>query len=146
MNWPSRRGTSLAITGVAIGLVSWWALVFALVSVLLTGPAAPVRAELPPDFTITVGRLVHLHARGFNGWSIPVNRLTYEAYIQAQTQIDPGVRDFELASLTHHAWISVSDRLTVRVVEVDGEAVQVELVEGRNTGRRGWLSSLELDP
>ena len=37
-----------------------------------------------------------------------------------------------------------SPRQAVRIVEVDGEANEVELLQGRNVGRRGWLKTRHL--
>jgi hypothetical protein len=52
----------------------------------------------------------------------------------------------ELGQLTMLPWVSVSDGLALRIVQVEDEAVEVELLEGKNAGRHGWISSLDLDP
>ena len=43
-------------------------------------------------------------------------------------------------------WIRVSHYDAVRVVTVDGEAIQVEMLEGPHIGRQGWLQSRHLGP
>ena len=43
-------------------------------------------------------------------------------------------------------WIEVSDRTAVRIVTVDGEAVQIEILDGPWAGRQGWVNPRQLGP
>ena len=43
-------------------------------------------------------------------------------------------------------WIEVADGTSVRVVDVEGPALYLELLDGPNAGRRGWSSAIPLAP
>ena len=43
-------------------------------------------------------------------------------------------------------WLTIWHGLAVRVLRVDGEAVQVALLDGPEAGRQGWLKARQLSP
>ena len=41
-------------------------------------------------------------------------------------------------------WIKVKHHQTVKIIEIDGEAHHIELLEDPNVGRRGWVKTRHL--
>jgi hypothetical protein len=80
---------------------------------------------------------------GIPNWPIPVERAAFDTYYRGARESDETAID---AAFEMSEWIEVSDRQPVRIVQVDGEAVQVELVDGAFAGRRGWVKPRHLAP
>jgi hypothetical protein len=65
-------------------------------------------------------------------------------------EVQRGYRESNEALIDHaytaYEWIEVSHGQAVRIVTPDGDAVEVELLEGRYQGRRGWLTARQISP
>ena len=132
-----RIGAGTAALGLAVA--AWWLLIVG--SVVGTVPAPAVVAQIP-DF-VSPGRSVQISVSPRVRWSIPVSRAEFDAYNLAVDMRDETALDSSYAATE---WIPVADLEIVRIVQVDGEAVQVELQDGAFAGRRGWLKARQLRP
>jgi len=129
------RGPGVVLTVV---VATWWLVVGAVVVAMLPAPAESASTL---SFAVTPGRTARINQPGIPVWVIPVERAAYEEYQRGFQESDELIEH----AFTVFAWIEVSHHDVVRVVAVDGEAVQVELLEGRSGGRRGWLRTRHLD-
>ena len=126
--------------GLTISVVTFWLLIAG--AVVVMQPA--LAASTPKDSFIAVaGRTAHINQPGIPGWRIPVDRLAYDEYYRGFRESDDDAIEHAFAAFE---WIEVADGQAVQIIEVDGEAHQVELQEGRNVGRRGWLKTRHLRP
>jgi hypothetical protein len=128
------------LTGLMAVVMGFWLVVLGVVS--LTAPA-PAKAARTPAPVVLVGGLVHIYAPPLKEWPIPIDRETFDDYQRAVRESDDG-RITEV--IERPGWVPVADRQQVRVVVVDGNAVQIELVDGESAGARGWLLKRQLVP
>jgi hypothetical protein len=135
-----RRGWGAAIASLTVIVLSWWILIAAVTVQTLPAPvalASTARTEL------AVAQSARIDLPGLSSLPIPVERAAFD---EAQR----GFRESDEAAIEHaftaYEWIEVSHRQAVRVIAIDSEAVEVELVEGRHAGRRGWLKTRHLSP
>ncbi len=134
------RGPSTAVVGLAVWVVTGWFLVAGAVALM---PPAPAAATSMAGFVAVPGLTARIHQPGIPGWPIPVDRAAYDAYERGFRESDDEAIEHAFAAFE---WIEVAHRQAVKIVEVDGEAVRVELLEGRNVGRHGWLKPRHLGP
>ena len=125
---------------IAIGLAAWvvtgWFLVAGAVAVMVPDAAStPVAGFVP-----LTGRTARIEQPGIPGWPIPVDRRAYDAYYLGVEEDDAGVDQL----FTTFEWIAVEHHQAVRIIEIDGEAHHVELLEDPNVGRRGWVKTRHL--
>lgn len=133
-----RRGrTNAALTAI---VVVWWLLIAGAVVLTL-----PQRAASAPRASVVyvAGQTARIHQPGMASWPIPVERLAFD-------ESRRGFREGDEAAIDHafdaFAWIQVSHHEAVRILVVDGDAIQVELLDGRSAGHRGWLTAKHLTP
>src|SRR5688572_5502922 len=119
--------------GLAILVVAWWLSVAAVVVAVL--PESAVSAPRAA-FVVAPGRVAEIEQPGMSTWPIPVERAAFDALRRAYVEGDEDA--IEQASRAT-AWLWVVHGEGVHVVSVDGEAVQVSMLEGENIGKRGWL-------
>jgi hypothetical protein len=122
-------------------LVSAFWLMLAAIIVLIV--PTPEQASRTSAFGSPIGHLVHIYVPSQILWKIPVDRDTYDDYYRAVWD-DDGDAINEV--LSRSGWIAVADRQAVRVVDVDGADVQVELQDGQSAGIRAWLKMQHLSP
>ena len=125
---------------ITIGLTTWvvtgWLLIAGAVAVVVPDAASTPTAGFVP----LTGRNAHIEQPGIPGWPIPVDRQAYDAYYLGVEEDDDG-NDF---LFTTFEWIQVEHHQAVRIIEIDDEAYHVELLEGPNVGRSGWLKARHL--
>ncbi len=132
------RGRCTITIGLATWLVTGWLLIAGAVAMMV--PSAP---STPAAGSVAVaGQTARIHQPGIPGWPIPTDRRAYDAYYLGVEEDDAGV-DY---LFTTFEWIQVEHHQAVRIIEVDGEAHHVELLEGRNAGRSGWVKTRHLGP
>jgi hypothetical protein len=126
--------------GLTISVVTFWLLVAGAVALML-----PARAASAPKagFVAVSGRTAHINQPGMPDWPVPVDRRAYDEYNRGFQESDDEAIEHAFAAFE---WIAVSDGQAVRIIEVDGEAHRVEVLEGRDVGRRGWLKARHLGP
>ena len=134
--WVLRQST--AVGGVAVIVATWWLLISG--SIALAAPMPAARDQLP-DLAVAPGGLAHIHAPPLVAWSIPVNRQEFEAYNLAFAMDEDAALEAAIAATE---WIAVTQGQEVRVIQIDGAATQVELLDGADAGRRGWLLTRHL--
>jgi hypothetical protein len=123
-----------------LGVSACWLLIAG--AIVLAVPT-PEQAPKTSAFASPIGRLAYIYVPSRVAWTFPTDRGTFDDYYQAVWDDDG---DAIAEALTRPGWITVVDRQAVRVVDVDGAAVQVELLDGQHTGVRGWLKVQHLSP
>jgi type IV secretory pathway protease TraF len=133
---PGGRQPAVALT---IVVLTWWLVVGTVVVSMLSAPAASAPTM---SFAVAPGRTARINQPGIPVWVIPVERAAYDEY---QRGFQESNEELIEHAFTVFAWIEVSHHDAVRVVAVDGEAVQIELLDGRSGRRQGWLKTRHLD-
>jgi hypothetical protein len=128
------------MTGLVVAVVAWWLIIGAAVMLTLPSPAA---SATPTPFIAVPGQTAHIHQPGMTWWSVPVDRVGFDLFQRGSRESDERVvtEAFEVSE-----WIEARHGQAVRVLAVDGDAIQVELLEGTFRGRRAWLLPRHLSP
>ena len=144
---PARRSGHVAArrwrgvaAGVGVGMVSatCWLLILGLLALALPAPSAAAQRD---GAILVIGSTAHIVQPGMTDWPIPVDRRAFEENNRGYRESDDEAIDHAFAAFE---WIKVRHGQAVRIVEVDVEAVQVELLEGVSVGRQGWLKPRHL--
>ena len=129
-----RRQLTPAGFALVWGVAAWWLLLVATIAFL-----SPAPAESATTGYVNLPGLPSVYST----LPIPLERLAFD---EAQR----GYRESSEAAIDHahtaYEWIEVSHGQAVRIITRDGEAVEVELLEGRHTGRHGWMKTSQLAP
>jgi hypothetical protein len=134
---PRRR---TGVIGLGIFSATCWLVIVGALVLMMPAPGAAA----PKGGGILVpGWTAHVNQPGMPDWPIPVDRRAYDEYHRGFRASDEEAIEHAFAA---SEWIKVRDRQAVRIVDVDGEAVQVELLEEPSAGRRGWLKPRHLAP
>ena len=123
-----------------LGVMVSWLVIFGAVAFTVPTPATPAHA---PPRTIVEGDIATIQAPPLEAWPIPIDRTTYDDYHRAFLDDDEGAM---MEALSRPGWIPVADRQAVRLVLVDRDAAQVEVLDGPHAGSRGWLKTRQLRP
>lgn len=138
----SRRATAVALVSAAVA--AWWLVVGVAVVTMLPAAAA---SSTGVATAAADGPLMHVHLPGLASSPVPfpafVGRAGYDA---ARQGFDLSDEDLIDATFANHDWVTVLHGQAVRIVRRDGEAVEVELVDGAFAGRRAWLSARQVAP
>jgi hypothetical protein len=136
---PARRWRGVA-AGIGVGMVSATCslLMMGLLALAMPAPSAAAQRDAA---VLVAGSTAHILQPGMMDWPIPVDRRAFEEYHRGALQSDDEAIDHAFAAFE---WIKVRDGQAVRIVEVDGQAVEVELLEGASVGRQGWLQPRHL--
>jgi hypothetical protein len=133
-----RNWISSATFVLVLGVMLAWLGIFGIIELAMPPMALPSNG-----ITLEPGRSAHLQALPVPEWSIPVGRLEFDAYNLALDRDD----EKALAIMATVAeWLPVRVNQEVLVVLVEGDEVQVELLDGADGGRRGWLRRKHLAP
>jgi hypothetical protein len=128
------------VGGLAALVMIWWLFIAAVVVQISSGPpvlAASVGMGLVP------GQTARTFLQGMSWLPIPVERAAFDEYQRGARESDEDAMEH---AFTANAWIRIAHHDAVRVITVDGEAVQIELLEGGFAGHRGWLKLRQLLP
>ena len=125
-----RRLPRLPTAGFVIAVVAWWLVIGGAVALTLPFAAVP-------------GQAARIHQPGITWWPIPVSREGFDSF-------QLGVRESNESKMNEafeaSEWIEARHGQEVRIVAIDGDAIQIELLEGAFRGRRAWLLSRHLGP
>src|SRR5262245_58964473 len=116
----------------AVVVIGWWMVLAATVTLLLPAPAASAPGAW---FRPLPGSRAHLWQPGMTWLPVPVSRLAFDAAQRGFAESDEDAIEF---AFSVSEWIPVSHGTDVRIVTVDGEAVEIEMLKGPSAGRRGW--------
>ena len=131
------RGRTTVVVGLAVWMVTGWLLVASVVG--LTQPT--LAASTPTALSgAAVGQTARINQADIPGFPIPVDRHVYDAYYLGVEEDDDGI-DYLFVAFE---WITVKHHQHVRIIESDGEAHHIELLEDPNVGRRGWVKARHL--
>jgi hypothetical protein len=121
-------------------VVTWWLLIAGVIIQVAPSPAASSPSTLSSP---TPGQRARIHQPGIPHWPIPVEREAFDQFSRGTRESDEDAIDraFKISD-----WMPVEHGQAVVIIEVDGEAVHVELLEGPNVGHRGWLRPRNLRP
>jgi hypothetical protein len=114
----------------AIVVISWWLLLGA---ALIWVSPDPLAKAMPTPFDVVEDQIARVHHPGPIRWAVPVNRAGFDAFERgtregSQTLIDEA---YELSE-----WIEAAHGQAVKIITVDGDAIQIEVLEGMYAGRR----------
>jgi hypothetical protein len=128
-------------TVLIIGVVAWWLLLGGAIIWLMPEPTAA--ASSSRGVAVVPGQTARIHQPGMTWWPVPVDRVGFDLFQRGSRESDERVitEAFEVSE-----WIEARHGQAVRVLAVDGDAIQVELLEGTFRGRRAWLVPRHLSP
>ncbi|MFN8635382.1 MAG: hypothetical protein U0893_16160 [Chloroflexota bacterium] len=129
-----------AAVALPLVVMSWWLLLAGTLALTLPG-AASSATSVP--FLAVAGQTAHVRLTGLTHLPVPVDRAAFDEYQRGMAQADEAAIEEAFAA---SEWVSVSDRQAVRIAQVDGHVVQVELLEGAYAGRSAWLTAGHLGP
>jgi hypothetical protein len=126
--------------GLIMGVVLWWLMIGGMVALALPAPA---RSATPRPLVAVPGQTAHIHQPGMTSWPIPVSRAGFDAFQRGARESDEAAMEeaFQVSE-----WIDAAHGQAVRIVTVDGDAVEIELLEGTYAGRRAWVKPRHLVP
>jgi hypothetical protein len=127
-----RAVVGLPTIGLGVLVAAWWLLIAAAVAPLLPSPGARL---LP-------GHRAHI-ARGMRDWPIPTSRLAFDTFQRGYAAADDAA---QAEALARAGWVTVNDGDAVQIVAIDGEVVEIQLLEGGYVGRLAWLKQRQLTP
>jgi len=136
----ARGRVSAATVALVGGVLAWWLMIVGAITLAVPTPAAapavPEGAKPRVAIVFAPGDLVHVSAPSGALWLMPVDRVTYYEYDRALLDNDADV----MAQMrAQPGWVVIVHGQVMGILDVDPTAVQVELLESPNTGRRGWL-------
>ena len=135
-----RRRIRTANGALMLGVLVWWLLVAGVITVIVTVSG---RLETADASSFRAGQEAHLTGGRLGAWLIAIERTTYDDY---HGRVLAGREATVTDDRILQGWIGVVEGQAVRITVVGGGAVEVELLEGPNTGARGWLDTQYLRP
>ena len=139
MDQPARQHLTYrrprpAARGLASVVVVWWLLLGAVMVWLMPEPLASARSK---------GQIARIHQVGLRQLPIPASRAGFDAFQRGVRESDEDLID---DAFVVSEWIYVTPGQEVRIVTVDGDAVEIELLDGPYAGRRAWLGTKNVSP
>jgi hypothetical protein len=128
-----RRSHRRPPAGLVVAVVAWWLLLGGAIIWLMPEPAASASSR----------QVAHLHQPGMPSWPIPVERAAFDDARRGFLEGDESLIERAFAT---SEWIAASHGQAVSIITVDGEAIQVELLDGPAAGRRAWVQPRYLSP
>jgi hypothetical protein len=124
----------------AVTVIGWWMALAGVVTLLVPAPAASATRTAHRPMP---GSRAHVALPGMQALPVPVSRLAFDTAQRGFAESDEDAIELAFAM---SEWIAVSDRDAVRIVAVDGEAVEIELLDGPWAGRRAWVKPRLVGP
>jgi hypothetical protein len=136
---PRRRRLPIGST-LAIAVLGWWLLLGAAIAWLVSEPAV---SATPTPFTGVPGQTARIHRPAVPAHPIAANRAGLDAFQRSIRENDEGL--LEEAYMVSN-WFAVGHGQMIRITAVDGDAIQIELLEGPYAGRPAWVATQDLGP
>jgi hypothetical protein len=128
------RRLGLAAGGLTVFVLGWW-LILGVVALWLTPePTASATEE---------GQIARVHQVGLPRLPVPVSRAGYDAF---QRGVRGSDEDAIEEAFTVSEWIHVTHGQEVRIFAIDGDAIEIEILDGPYAGRRAWLKGKNVRP
>ena len=108
----------------------------------VTGAAGP--GDLgPATLPLRAGARARIRQPGIPNWPVPTSRLAFDEFQRGARESDGSAIEhaFEVSE-----WIAVNHDDAVRVVAIDGEVVEIELLAIPHVGRHAWVLRHQLTP
>ena len=132
-----RRGyrcLGLAAGGLTVFVLVWWLILGGVVVWLMPETTAAETVE---------GQIARVHQVGLPRLPVPVSRAGFDAFQRGVRESD---EDAIEEAFTVSEWIHVTHGQEVQIVTIDGDAVEVEVLDGRYAGHRAWLKAKNVRP
>jgi hypothetical protein len=144
MSWilpvSRRRRRGAATLPLVLVVVLWWLTLGAIVVTLVPRPAA----SAPTDaYRPSPGAQAHAEGIGRGPLPIPVDRAAFDLAQRGFAESDDAQID---EAFEGYEWIAIAEHIAVRILQVDGAAAQIEMLDGPYAGRTGWLQTRHLGP
>lgn len=94
-------------------------------------------------FQPTVGQRARATGIGWHPLPIPVTRAGFDEAQRGFAESDEAAINNAFEA---YEWIELAERTTVRIVQVDGEVAEVELLDGPFASRTAWVRLRHLEP
>lgn len=136
----------------------WWLLVFEVIALTVPAPEipdTPFALGLLPAFgipssgfaparapAVVPGQIVHLSVPSEATWLVTTDRVTYDDFQRALLGHEDGVNEVYRRT----GWISVLHGQVAQVIDIDRDAVLIELLGDPNVGVRAWMKPNYLGP
>jgi hypothetical protein len=132
VDWSWTRRSTIRRVGLGSGsltvvVVSWWLILSAVTVWLLPEPTVSASAE---------GQIAYIHQVGLPRLPIPVSRAGFDAFQRGVREADEDAIDDAFAV---SEWIHVIPGQAVRILQVDGDAIELQVLDGVHAGRRAWV-------
>jgi hypothetical protein len=121
------RRVGLGSGTLTVVVVRWWLILGAVTVWLMPEPMASASAE---------GQIAHIHQVGLPRLPIPVSRAGFDAFQRGVREADEDAIDDAFAV---SEWIDVIPDQAVRTVQVDGDAIEIQVLDGVYAGRHAWV-------
>jgi hypothetical protein len=124
----------------ALVVVGWWLLLGGAIIWLMPEPTASATST---PLAAMSGQMARIHQPGIPSWPIPVERVAFdEARLGFQESDEVAI----MHAFAAYEWIDARHDQLARIVTIDGDATQIELLEGLYAGHRAWLKARNLAP
>src|SRR5215212_7447691 len=128
------------VLGLFVLVAAWWLLLAGVATAALSSPVPSAATGAP---VLLPGHHARIAQRGVRDWPIPTSRAAHDEFQRSIAEDNEAMMDnaFVIAE-----WVAVNHGDLVRVLAVDGEVVEIELLEGGYAGHRAWLKQRQLTP
>jgi hypothetical protein len=120
-------------------VVAWWLLIAMTVAPMLPSPvsSATTSALLVPAQPARIAQ------HGIRDWPIATSRAAFGQLQRSIAESNEALMD---DAFVNAEWLTVNGGDAVLILAVDGEVVEIELLEGSYAGRHAWLNQHQLTP
>jgi hypothetical protein len=128
------RRLGLAVGGLTIFVLGWWMLLGGVVVSLMPEPTVSAAAK---------GHIARVRQVGLRQLPIPVSRAGFDTFRRGVRKSD---EDAIEDALEVSEWISITPGQEVAIGTVDGDALEIEVLDGPYAGRRAWQDTKNVRP
>ena len=128
------------VIGLFVLVTSWWLLIAVVVSPMLPSPVLPAATG---GALLMPGHHARIAQRGVRDWPIPTSRAAFDTFQRGSRESDEAAQEEAFAMAE---WVAVNYGDAVQIVAVDGEVIEIQLLEGGYVGRLAWLMQRQLTP
>ena len=138
-HWGKRAFRPLWM-GLSTVVIPWWLLLGGAIAWIMPEQIATVA---PTPARIEAGMTVRISAANSPPFAIARDRAGLDAMRLGESALSESMTT---SSFTSFVWIDVEHGQTAYVIEIDGDAVHIELLDGEHAGERAWIRDGALAP